>query len=89
MAKRRDLKKNVNYVAGELLAECVVLSKFIPGVDKAKADALMVDVLNMQDEFISRISHTEPGNVKGFYKKFRQDFNAQVNTIIEGLEKLS
>jgi hypothetical protein len=26
--------------------------------------------------------------VKGFYKKFREDFNAQVNAIIEGLEKL-
>jgi hypothetical protein len=42
----------------------------------------------MQDEFIKRISHTEPGNVKGFYKKFRQDFNAQVDAIVEGLEKL-
>jgi hypothetical protein len=78
----------VNYIASELLAECVVIGKFIPGVDKSKTDALMVDVLNMQDEFIKRISHTEPGNVKGFYKKFRQDFNAQVDAIVEGLEKL-
>jgi hypothetical protein len=88
MASRRNLKKNVNYISSELLAECVVIGKFIPGVDKAKTDELMVSVLNMQDEFIKRISHTEPGNVKGFYKKFREDFNAQVNTIIEGLEKL-
>ena len=29
----------------------------------------MAEILKMQDEFISRISHTEPGNVKGFYKK--------------------
>jgi hypothetical protein len=88
MASRRILKKNVNYVASELFAECVVNSKFIPGVDKEKADALMVDILNMQDEFIRRISHTEPGNVKGFYKKFDADFNAQVKAIIEGIEKL-
>jgi hypothetical protein len=78
----------VNYIASELLAECVVIGKFIPGVDKEKTDALMVQVLNLQDEFIKRISHTEPGNVKGFYKKFREDFNAQVNAVIEGLEKL-
>jgi hypothetical protein len=48
----------------------------------------MVSVLNMQDEFIKRISHTEPGNVKGFYKKFREDLNVQVDAIIKGLEQL-
>ena len=77
MAKRRELKKNVNYIAGELFSECLINSKFIPGTDKK------------QDEFISRISHTEPGNVKGFYKKFRSDFNAKVNEIIDAIAKLN
>ncbi|WP_294531786.1 hypothetical protein [uncultured Bacteroides sp.] len=88
MASRRDLKKNVNYIAGELFAECLVNSLLIPDTDKAKADALMAEVLKMQDEFVSRISHTEPGNVKGFYKKFRSDFNAKVNEIIEAIGNL-
>lgn len=39
--------------------------------------------------FFARISHTEPGNVKGFYKKFRADFNASVNEIIDALAKLN
>jgi len=34
-----------------------------PGTDKDKADELMSEVLKMQDEFVTRISHTEPGNV--------------------------
>ena len=89
MASRRQLKKNVNYIAGELFAECLVSSLLIPGTDKDKADQLMADILRMQDEFISRISHTEPGNVKGFYKKFRSDFNAKINEIIDALEKLN
>lgn len=89
MASRRELKKNVNYIAGELFTECLVYSTFVPGTDKAKVDALMADVLAMQDEFISRISHTEPGNVKGFYKKFRTDFNAKVNELIDAIENLN
>jgi len=88
MASRRNLKKNVNYIAGELFAECLVNSLLIPDTNKAKADALMTEVLKMQDEFVSRISHTEPGNVKGFYKKFRTDFNAKVNEIIEAIGNL-
>lgn len=88
MASRRQLKKNVNYIAGELFTECLVHRTFVPGTDTQKADDLMVDILNMQNEFISRISHTEPGNVKGFYKKFNTDFHAKINEIIDAIGKL-
>lgn len=89
MASRKELKKNVNYIAGELFTECLINSMFVPGTDKAKADELMTEVLRVQDDFISRISHTEPGNVKGFYKKFRSDFNTKVNDIIDAIAKLN
>ena len=89
MASRRELKKTVNYISGELFSECLINSMFVPGTDKAKADQLMAEILKMQDEFISRISHTEPGNVKGFYKKFRSDFNAKVNEIIDAIANLN
>ena len=89
MASRRELKKTVNYISGELFSECLINSMLVPGTDKAKADQLMTEILKMQDEFISRISHTEPGNVKGFYKKFRSDFNAKVNEIIDAIAKLN
>lgn len=88
MASRRELKKNVNYIAGELFSECLVNSMFVPGTDKAKADVLLTEILNMQTEFVSRISHTEPGNVKGFYKKFRTDFDTKVSEIIDAIGKL-
>ena len=89
MASRRELKKNVNYIAGELFTECLINSMFIPGTDKDKADELMSEVLKMQDEFVTRISHTEPGSVKLFYKKLRADFNAEVDNVFKKLEELS
>jgi hypothetical protein len=88
MVSRKNLKKNINYIAGELFTECLVHSMYVPGTDKEKADELMAEILKMQDEFVSRISHTEPGNVKGFYKKFLSDFNAKVGEIIEAMGKL-
>lgn len=89
MASRRQLKKNVNYIAGELFTECLINSTFVPGTDKAKADELMGEILCMQAEYLSRLSHTQPGNVKGFYKKFREDFNAKVNEIIDAIGNLN
>ena len=88
MASRKALKKKVNYIAGELFTECLVHKLYLPGIDPQKADALMGDILHMQDEFLSRISHTEPGNVKGFYKKFKADFNAKVDEVIERMGQL-
>lgn len=88
MASRKALKKNVNYITGELFSECIINNLYIPGIDKQKANELMSKILKMQDEFVSRISHTEPGNVKGYYKKFRSDFNARVDEIIDEMGKL-
>ena len=88
MASRKVLKKNVNYITGELFAECLMNRMYVPGTEKKKEDELMAEILKMQDEFISRISHTEPGNVKGYYKKFRSDFNAKVDEIIEAIGNL-
>ncbi|MCD8092230.1 MAG: hypothetical protein LUF01_05165 [Bacteroides sp.] len=88
MASRKELKKNINYIAGELFTECLVHSLYVPGTDKQKADELMGEILKMQDEFISRISRTEPGNVKGFYKKFMTDFNAKVDEIVDAMGNL-
>lgn len=88
MSNRKTLKKNVNYITGELFSECLINSLCVPGTDKQKADKLMSEILKMQDEFISRISHTESGNVKGFYKKFNSDFNEKVDEIIDEMGKL-
>lgn len=85
MANRRNLKKYVNYVAGELYKECLIKELYIPNTDKEKAAKIMDEILDMQNEFISRISHTEPGNTKGFYRKFHEDFRNKVNEILEAL----
>ena len=70
MAKRRELKKNVNYIAGELFSECLINSKVLGyRYAKRKLTRLMVEIMKMQDEFISRISHTEPGNDERILQK--------------------
>jgi len=89
MASRKDLKKHVNYISGELFTECIINSLYVPGTDKVKADELMTQVLEMQQEFISRISHTQPGKVKQFYKKFNEDFSTRVKNLVDGIAELN
>lgn len=88
MAKRRLLKKRVNYIVGELFCECLVVSKLFPEIESEKLDVLLTRILKLQDDIVSRISHTQPGNVKGFYQTLRRDFQTEVNTIIEEITQL-
>ena len=88
MAKRRTLKKNINYICSELFAEWVELTHYKVDIKQEDVDNVMTRILLMHDEFVSRISHTEPGNVKGFYKKLRMDFNAQVSDIVSTISQL-
>jgi len=88
MASRRNLKKDVGYVIGDLFTECLIHKELVPGTDKAAADDLMVDLLKMDNEFITRISHTQPGEAKQYYRVFYKDFSDALQNIANKLNAL-
>lgn len=93
MAKRRILKKEISYVAGELFSEVLVCKLFIPGVEEDKADALMARILDMQDEFIRRAGSPDAKEnktlVKEYYRKLRVDLQTEVNAVADEIGVLS
>ena len=93
MTKRRILKKEIGYVAGELFSEVLVCKLFIPGVEDEKADVLLTRILDMQDEFIRRAGSSDgKGNktlVKEYYRKLRVDLQTEVNAIANEIGELS
>ena len=89
MAKRRTLKKQINLICGDLFAEVISMTLYSPGVSKEAADDIMTSILKLQDEMLSRVSHTEPGNVKGFYKKLRMDMDSHVSEIFDQIANLN
>jgi hypothetical protein len=38
---------------------------------------------------ITRISHTQPGNVKGYYKNLREALNKEIQVVADELTKVS
>ena len=88
MASRRNLKKDINYIIGDIFTECLIYKELVPGTDKEAADALIVDLLRIDNDFNARISHTEPGNAKEYYRTLVKDFQNQVKEVIDKLTKL-
>ena len=77
MASRRDLKKNIYYIADDLLFAAIV-----EGVNREVIFEAVNNVLNL----IPRISHTQPGNVKGYYKKIYEELDKQIQIVSDEVE---
>ena len=78
MASRRRLKKQISYIAGDLF-----LASLIEGVNREAIVEATHNVLNL----IPRISHTQPGNVKGYYKNLREALNKEIQIVSNELNK--
>mgnify|MGYP003312444142 FL=1 len=78
MASRRKLKKQISYIAGDLF-----LASLVEGIDRVAVVNATHNVLGL----ITRVSHTQPGNVKGYYKNLREALNKEIQIVSEELNK--
>ena len=84
MANKRSLKHAINGISEELFAECIAAALYGSGSQKENSDALLFTILKMQRNFISRISHPEPGiTAKAYFKDLREKFTAQVGEVVD------
>ena len=78
MASRRQLKKQISYIASDLF-----LASLVEGVNREAVVGAIHNILGL----IPRISHTQPGNVKAYYKKLREDLNKEIQVVADELNK--
>lgn len=89
MAKRRELKKGINFLCGELFAECVAIMHYQKHGPQEDVDNVMTSILNLQDDMLCRVSHVEPGiKAKAFFKKLRTDMTSRTEEIVEQIKAL-
>lgn len=89
MAKKRDLKRTINYICSDLFAETMAAALYGNKENKDAADNLLSSIIIMRNDFVARISHPEPGmKAHSYYKALIKDFNAQVSDIIDKIGNL-
>jgi len=86
---KRTLKRNINYICREMLAECIASALYSGKPDKENVDNLLKTILKLQRDYISRISHTEPNIAKVYYKKLKQHFHKEVDEIVDHINNLN
>ena len=90
MANKRDVKRTINYITSELFAETVAASLYNGKTTQEDVDGILSSIVMVNGDFISRVSHPEPGVApKVYYKNLVQDFNKQVSEIIDQISNLA
>ena len=84
MMNKRSLKKAINAVSDQLFANAVAVSLYGTNRNAENDEALIQSILNMREDFVSRISHPEPGMKKQeYYKDLREKFISQAQELAD------
>ena len=86
MMNKRTLKKAINGVCDEIFAEAVALSLYGSNRNQENDEALLNSIFKLREDFVSRISHPEPGMKKQeYYKDLREKFIKQAQELADQL----
>ena len=88
MANIRDLKKDINYVLGEIIEMAMDWEKANPDGDKSKTAAIIDEVITAFDSFSSRIYDKGIDNKRMHYRAIVTDLEAKGNELIAKLNAL-
>ena len=91
MANRRTTKRAINKICEELFAEAVAASLYGNEAHKEKnnADAVLSSIIRLESDYISRISHVEPGmRAADYFKRMHESLTADVEEIIDQINNL-
>jgi AraC-like DNA-binding protein len=86
MANKRTLKRAIRQICEELFAESIAVSMYGPESARSNAEALLFTIVRMEENYVGRISHPEPGmNPQTYFKDLREKFSAEVSEIVDQL----
>ena len=88
MASKRLLKKDVNYVMGDIIDAAYIHQMANPKEDPAKSEAIVDEAIKDYDELIAKINRRDVENKQKHFKAVQVDLEKKANALIEKLNAL-
>jgi len=89
MANKRSLKRCIKLISEELFAEAVAAALYGNEPNTENTKALLSSIVRLQDDYLSRVSHPEPGMAATkYFKNLREKFSAEVGEIVDQINNL-
>ena len=88
MASKRLLKKDVNYVFGDIIDAAYIHQMANPKEDPAKSEAIVDEAIQNYDELITKINRRDVENKKKHFNEIQSDLETKARTLVEKLNAL-
>ena len=88
MANKRDLKKDINYVLGDIIEAVYVWELDNPDKDTKKSDALIDEAIATFDDLIAKVNDRSVENKKIHFKAINKELETKGKSLIEKVNKL-
>ncbi|REH52359.1 hypothetical protein C7448_10391 [Tenacibaculum gallaicum] len=88
MASIKNLKKDINYTLGDIISICQIAIELNPEADKAKATAIVDEVIVTFDDLIAKVNAKNVENKKAHYKALNTELETKANALIEKVNSL-
>ncbi len=88
MASIRDLKKDINYVLGDIIEAVYEWELENPGADTKKSNAIIDEAIATFDELITKVSDRKVDNRSSHLKSINTELESKGNALIEKVNKL-
>ena len=88
MANVRNLKKDINYVLGDIIEAVYVWELTNTSKDNKKSEAIIDEAIATFDELIVKVNTKNVDNAKAHFKAINAELEAKGNALIEKINKL-
>jgi hypothetical protein len=88
MSSIKNLKKDINYVLGDIIEECYSWELLNPKADNKGSEAIIDEAIVAFDELINKIHTKGIENKKAHFKNINSELEEKANSLLEKVNKL-
>ena len=88
MANKRDLKKDINYVLGDIIEAVYVWELANAEKPTKESDAIIDEAIATFDELIVRVNDRSVENKKAHFKAINNDLESKGRALVDKINKL-
>ena len=88
MASIKNLKKDINYVLGDIIEECYTWELLNPNADTKKSEAIIDEAIDAFDALIEKINSKNVENKKSHFKLVQNELEETAKKLVEKVNKL-
>ena len=88
MANKRTLKRDINYVMGDIIEAAYLHQIANPKEDPAKSEAIVDEAIADFDELISKMNRKDVENKQQHFKSIQKELETKATALVEKVNAL-